>query len=182
MNASSTPTCFKIKFVKIEFENSIRRFSFLCRLTDIKIVWINPCAGSSVCLTSAYTHCTENRVFFFRTSWKDGLSKKNPARTWSLLYYRKRWYFFFPKTWTYSIDGKRKMIFLEKNSWKCDIFYKCSEKMVFSKMLHWDMIFLVLSGKIVYFFRENIFFPWTENERWSFSRNTWKYDIFFIYV
>ena len=120
--------------------------------------------------------------FLFPDVLKRWSFQKNPAGTWSLLYYRKRGYFFFPKTWTYSIDGKRKMIFLEKNSWKCDIFYKCSEKMVFSKMLHWDMIFLVLSGKIVYFFRENIFFPWTENERWSFSRNTWKYDIFFIYV
>ena len=37
------PTCFKIKFVKIEFENSIRRLSVLCHLTDIKIAWINPC-------------------------------------------------------------------------------------------------------------------------------------------
>ena len=29
--------------MKIEFENSIRRFSFLRRLPDIKIAWINPC-------------------------------------------------------------------------------------------------------------------------------------------
>ena len=28
--------------MKIEFENSIRRLSFLCRLTDIKTAWINP--------------------------------------------------------------------------------------------------------------------------------------------
>ena len=28
--------------MKIEFENSIRRLSFLCHLTDIKIAWINP--------------------------------------------------------------------------------------------------------------------------------------------
>ena len=34
-----------------------------------------------------------------------------------------------------------------------------------------------------YFFPENIiFFLWTENERWSFSRNTRTHDIFFIYV
>ena len=26
----------------IEFQNSIERLSFLCRLTDIKITWINP--------------------------------------------------------------------------------------------------------------------------------------------
>ena len=28
--------------MKIEFQNSIRRLSFLCRLPDIKIAWINP--------------------------------------------------------------------------------------------------------------------------------------------
>ena len=32
----------KQNFMKIEFENSIRRLVFLCRLADIKIVWINP--------------------------------------------------------------------------------------------------------------------------------------------
>ena len=31
--------------MKIEFENSIRRLSFLCRLTDIKITWINSWTG-----------------------------------------------------------------------------------------------------------------------------------------
>ena len=31
--------------MKIEFQNkvSIKRLSFLCRLPDIKIAWINPC-------------------------------------------------------------------------------------------------------------------------------------------
>ena len=33
--------------MKIEFENSIRRLNFLCRLTNIKIAWIN--ARSSMC-------------------------------------------------------------------------------------------------------------------------------------
>ena len=28
--------------MKTEFENKIRRLSFLCRLMDIKIAWINP--------------------------------------------------------------------------------------------------------------------------------------------
>ena len=28
--------------MKIEFQNSIARLSFLCRITDIKIAWINP--------------------------------------------------------------------------------------------------------------------------------------------
>ena len=29
--------------MKTEFENSIRRLSFLFRLRDIKIAWVNPC-------------------------------------------------------------------------------------------------------------------------------------------
>ena len=66
----------------------------------------------------------------------------------------------------------------QKNTWKYDIFFKCSEKMIFSKKSLWNMIFLVLSGKMV-------LFHWTENERWSFPRNTWKYYIFcitYIYI
>ena len=59
-------------------------------------------------------HCTENHIFFFQTSWKDGLSKKNCAGIWSFLYYRERWYFFFLKIWSYPLDGKWKMIFLKK--------------------------------------------------------------------
>ena len=29
-------------YIKIEFQNSIERLSFLCRIKDMKIVWINP--------------------------------------------------------------------------------------------------------------------------------------------
>ena len=119
--------------------------------------------------------CTKNHIFFFQTSWKDNLSKKNCAEIWSFLYYRERWYFFFSKIWSYPLDGKWKMIFLKK--WKYDIFFRCSEKMVFPKRPSWNMIFLVLSGKMIFFFsRKHDFLLWTENERWSFSRNTWKYD------
>ena len=78
-------------------------------------------------------HCTENHIFFFQTSWKDGFSKTNRAGIWFLLYYQERWYFFFPKIWSYTLDGKWKMIFLKKNTLKYDIFFKRSEKMVFSK-------------------------------------------------
>ena len=38
------------------------------------------------------------------------------------------------------------------------------------------MIFLVLSGKMVFFDENMIFFPWAESERRSFSGNTWKHD------
>ena len=36
----------------------------------------------------------------------------------------------------------------QKNTWKYDIFFKCSENMVFPKNLHWNMIFLVLREKV----------------------------------
>ena len=35
-------------------------------------------------------------------------------------------------------------------------FSTCSEKMVFSKKLHWNMIFFVLSGKMIFLFPENM--------------------------
>ena len=119
-------------------------------------------------------------------------------------------------------------------------FSRRPEKMIFPKKLRWNMIFLVLSGKTMflfpenmiwhlrrtmkddisqkkkyteiwhflqtfwkeglfkkgragtwsflyylerwYFFPKNIFFPWAGSERWPFSRNTWKYDIFCVHV
>ena len=45
LNKTLMLKCYKINFMKIEFENSIRRLSFLCRLTGIKIAWINPGQG-----------------------------------------------------------------------------------------------------------------------------------------
>ena len=181
----------------------------------------------------------KNIFYFFKCSEKMLFPKK---LGWNMIFLvlPGRWYFLFPKISSYSLDGKWKMMFVKKNTWKY-IFFKCSEKMVFPKKSHWNkifivvlsgkmivlfpkymilffrhkmeddlsqkdtwnkiffsnapkrwfiqkklrwnMIFLVLSGKMVFFFREGmIFFLWTENERWSFSRNTWKYDIICIYV
>ena len=36
------------------------------------------------------------------------------AGIWYLLWYQERWYFLFPKIWSYHLDGKWKMIFLKK--------------------------------------------------------------------
>ena len=125
------------------------------------------------------SHCTVNHVSFFQTPWKDGLSKKNCVRIWSFWYYRERWYFFFLNIWSYSLGRKRKTTFLKKIY---DFFFRSFEKMVFSKRSHWN-IFLLLSGKMVDFSPENMnFFLWTENERWSFSRNPWKYDFFRVFT
>ena len=116
---------------------------------------------------TVYSHCTENHIFFFRASWKDSLSKKNRAGIWSFLYYWEIWYFFFPKIWSYLQTENERWPFSKKkkkNTRKYEIFFKCSEKMDSSKRTVRDLIFLVLSGKVVFFSQSMVFFPWTENE------------------
>ena len=38
------------------------------------------------------------------------------------------------------------------------------KRWTFQKGPCWDLIFLVLSGKVVFFPQNIVFFPWTENE------------------
>ena len=73
--------------------------------------------------------------FLFPGVLKRWSFQKNFSGTWFFLYYWERWYFFFLKIWSYSytLGGKWKMIFLKKNARKYNIFFKLSEKMVFSK-------------------------------------------------
>ena len=106
--------------------------------------------------------------FLFPDVLKRWSFQKNRAGIWSFLYYRERWYFIFPKIWSYPLGGKWKTIFLKKKNkkkttttttWKHDIFFKCSEKMVFSKRPNWNRIFLVLSGKVAFFPQEHEFSP-----------------------
>ena len=67
----------------------------------------------------------------------------------------------------------------QKNTWKYDIFFKCSEKMVFPKKSHWNMIFLVLSGKMIFLFPENMILFFGRKMKDDFSqKNTWEYDFF----
>ena len=76
------------------------------------------------------------------------------------------------------------MIFLKKNSWKYDIFFKYPEKMLFPNKiaLEYDLSCVIWKDGISFLPENMSFFLWTESERWSFSRNTLKYDIFCIYV
>ena len=54
--------------------------------------------------------------FLFPNVLKRWSFQKNCAGIWSFLYYQQRWYFFFPKIWSYTLDGKWKMIFLKKDT------------------------------------------------------------------
>ena len=66
--------------------------------------------------------------------------------------------FIFPENLILHLRRKMKDDLSQKNTQKYDIFFKLSEKMVFLKGLRWDMIFLVLSGKMVFFPRNHDIF------------------------
>ena len=60
--------------------------------------------------------------------------------------------FLFPENMILFFRHKRKDDLSQKNTWKYDIFFKCSEKMVFPKDSRLNMIFFVISGKMVFHF------------------------------
>ena len=91
--------------------------------------------------------------------------------------------FLFPENMILYLRRKMKDDLSQKNTWKYDIFFELSKKMVFPKRAvpaH-DPSCIIWKDGI--FFPENmIFFPWAESERRSFSGNTWTYDIFCVHV
>ena len=59
-------------------------------------------------------------------------------------------------------------------------FSRRPKKMVTPKKLRWNMIFLVLSGKMIFLFPENMILPLRRKMKDDLShKNTRKYDIFF---
>ena len=79
----------------------------------------------------------EKPYFLFPHALKRWSFQKNCTGIWSFLYYQERWYFFFPKIWSYYLEGKWKMIFLKKIHKN---IFKCSEKIVFPKIvLEYDL-------------------------------------------
>ena len=89
---------------------------------------------------------------------------------------------FFPENMILAPDGKWKMVFLKKIGrnmiFSSNVLKRCS----FQKGSRRDMIFLALSGKVVFFFPKTwYFFPGRKTrEGWPFSRNTRKHDIFYL--
>ena len=52
--------------------------------------------------------------------------------------------------------------------------------MVFPKKLRWNMIFLALSGKMMFLFPKNMILFFRHKRKDDLSqKNTWKYDVFF---
>ena len=66
--------------------------------------------------------------------------------------------FLFPENMILFFRHKTKDDLSQKNIWKYDIFFKCSEKIVFPKNSRLNMIFFVISGKMFFFFQKIYFF------------------------
>ena len=108
--------------------------------------------------------CKENHIFFFQTFWKDGLSKKN-ALKYDHSCIIGKYDISFSRKYDLTLWTENERWSFSKNTWKYNIFFRCSEKMVFSKRPSSNMIFLVLSGKMVFFFPKTWFF--SLNEKWK---------------
>ena len=116
----------------------------------------------------------EEPYFLFPDVLKRWSSQINCTGIWSFLYYRERWYFII---WSYTLNGKWKMIFLKKYT-EIDIFFRPSENMVFPKGAAPAHDLSCIIWKDWGFFLENmIFLPWAESERRPFpAGNTWKHE------
>ena len=123
-------------------------------------------------------HCTENHIFFFQTSWKDGLSKKI-ALEFDLSCIIGKDDISISRKDDLTLQRKMKDDLSKKNTQKYDIFFKCSENMVFS-----IRTFLALSGKMEFLFPKTwYFFPGRKTrEGWPFSRNARKHVFSIWYV
>ena len=66
--------------------------------------------------------------------------------------------FLFPENMILFFRHKRKDDLSQKNAWKYDIFFKCPEKVVFLKNSCLNMIFFVISGKMVFLFFQKIWY------------------------
>ena len=73
--------------------------------------------------------------------------------------------FLFPENMIFFFRQKMKDdLSPKKNAWKYDIFFKCSEKMVSLKKLHWNMIFLYIMIKDGISFSQKIWYLFTDGK------------------
>ena len=83
--------------------------------------------------------------------------------------------------WNMILFFRRKMKddLSQKNIWKYNTFCKCFGKIFLPKNLHWNMIFLVLSGKMVFLFPKNMILFFRRKMKDDLSqKNIWKYNTF----
>ena len=133
--------------------------------------------------TTEVTWSTASKtIFFFQTTWKDGLSKKIALK-----------YDLSCIIWKDDTSFSRNMILHLRQKMKDDPSQKkCTEIWyflqtfwkdgLFKNLRAWKWCFLYYLERWDFFPKNMIFFSWPQSERLSFSRNTWKYDIFCVHV
>ena len=78
---------------------------------------------------------------------------------------------------------KRKDELSQKNTWKYDVFFKGSEKMVFPKKAHWNMISFVISKNMVFlFFPKILYFFLKQKMKDDLSQKLHGNMIFSVYM
>ena len=130
----------------------------------------------------AATMVTARKTIFssFKCSEKMVFPKKSHWNMIFLIVLSGQVIFLFPENMIFFFRRKKmKDDLSQKYTWKYDIFFKCPKKMVFpiKIALEYDLSCITWKDGI-FFLKIWYFFFGSENERWSFSRNTWKYDIF----
>ena len=90
--------------------------------------------------------------------------------------------FLFPQNKILPLGWKMKEDLSKKNRWKYDIFFRCFEKMTFSKRLRWNIIFLVLFGKMVFVFPEARYFFFVRKMKDNFSQEIHGGTVFSVYT
>ena len=120
----------------------------------------------------SFSKCFEKMVFRKKSHWN-----------MIFLVLSGKMIFLFPENMILFFRHKRKDDLSQKNTWKYDIFFKCSEKMVFPKNSRLNMIFFVISGKMVFLFsrKYGIFSLGGNERRWSLSKTRGNM-IFSVYV
>ena len=91
---------------------------------------------------------------------------KKSHRNMIFLVLQEKMIFLFPEDMILFFRQKRKDDLPQKNAWKYDIFFKCSEKMAFPKNSRLNIIFFVIFGKMVLLFcrKHDIF---SLGEKWK---------------
>ena len=122
----------------------------------------------------------KNIFYFFKCSEKMLFPKK---LGWNMIFLvlPGRWYFLFPKILSYSLDGKWKMMFVKKihgNIFSSNVLKRWS----FQKKSCWNMIFLVLSGKAVFFAKKIWYFFFGQNMKDYLSQVIHGNMIFSVYM
>ena len=126
----------------------------------------------------SFSKCFEKMVFRKKLHWT----------LWSLHYdlscIIRKDDIYFSRKYILFFRHKRKDDLPQKNTCKYDIFFKCSEKIVFPRNPHLNTIIFVTSGKMVFLVsrKYDIFSLVGKWKKMIFIKERWKYGIFCIYA